>query len=266
MIVSPLARVGPGVTVPTGFMVLPGADVTTDAEASNPGLGMVVPVTASELATVVKTLSENESLAAGYTTLYQGNSATGASPGASPLLTGDQQRRPGRGPRSQPAAWPALGFVRARQKRSRIFVTASGAGRFGLEQLPGTHHRRCANRHAGTGGRAQNRPGQCHSRRPGTADRDRFDRPHRQPRDDQFAPGWPARDRAKLEGESGAVILSGPNVDAKLGDDVKIGAGAVVSQSSLGANSTVGSRRYLFDSTFPANTVIPAKRFISTIN
>ena len=88
VIVSPLARVGPGVVVPTGYMVLPGADVTTDAEASNPKLGMVVPVTASSLATITKNLSENKSLAAGYIALYQGNSATGASPGASPVLSG----------------------------------------------------------------------------------------------------------------------------------------------------------------------------------
>ena len=42
-IVSPLARVGPGVTVPGGYMVLPGANVTTNAQASDPTLGMVVP-------------------------------------------------------------------------------------------------------------------------------------------------------------------------------------------------------------------------------
>ena len=41
-IVSALARVGPGVTVPTGYRVLPGKNVTTNAEASDPALGMVV--------------------------------------------------------------------------------------------------------------------------------------------------------------------------------------------------------------------------------
>ena len=58
---------------------------------------------------------------------------------------------------------------------------------------------------------------------------------------------------------AGAVILSGPNVNAKIGDDVKIGKGAVVSQASLGSNSSVGQGAYLMGSTFPANTVIPAK-------
>ena len=45
-------------------------------------------MTAADLATITKTLSENESLATGYVTLYQGNSATGVSPGASPTVTG----------------------------------------------------------------------------------------------------------------------------------------------------------------------------------
>ena len=45
-------------------------------------------MTAAELEPFSKTLSENESLAAGYATLYQGNSATGVSPGASPTVSG----------------------------------------------------------------------------------------------------------------------------------------------------------------------------------
>src|SRR5262249_28748480 len=49
-VVGALARVGPGVTVPTGIYVLPGSNVTTDAEASDPALGKVEPVPASILA------------------------------------------------------------------------------------------------------------------------------------------------------------------------------------------------------------------------
>ena len=55
------------------------------------------------------------------------------------------------------------------------------------------------------------------------------------------------------------VILSGTKVNAKIGDDVKIGAGAVVMQTSIGSNSVVGKGAYLGNSTFPANTVIPPK-------
>ena len=80
-IVGTLARVGPGVTVLSGFRVLPGVNVTTNAEASDPTLGKVVPVTSADLSAVGATLAANQALAAGYTQLYQGQAATGASPG-----------------------------------------------------------------------------------------------------------------------------------------------------------------------------------------
>ena len=63
----------------------------------------------------------------------------------------------------------------------------------------------------------------------------------------------------KFRAGSGAVILGGPNVNAKIGDDVTIGAGAVVDRTSLGSGSTVGSRAYLLNSSFPAGTNIPPK-------
>src|SRR5271157_4430707 len=87
-IVSALARVGPGVTVPSRYLVLPGKNVTTNAEASDPALGMVVPVTSSELNGVGSQLTANLSVAAGYSTLYQGQSATGTSPGVATTVAG----------------------------------------------------------------------------------------------------------------------------------------------------------------------------------
>ena len=87
-IVSALARVGPGVTLPTGFRVLPGMNVTTNAEASNPALGKVVKVTTADLNDVTSNLANSLSLAAGYITLYQGQSATGVSQGVESSVTG----------------------------------------------------------------------------------------------------------------------------------------------------------------------------------
>jgi carbonic anhydrase/acetyltransferase-like protein (isoleucine patch superfamily) len=87
-IVSPLARVGPGVVVPSGYRVLPGVNVTTQAEASNPKLGMVVPVTSSDLSSLRLALTDALGLAAGYTNLYQGSSATGTNFGANPAIGG----------------------------------------------------------------------------------------------------------------------------------------------------------------------------------
>ena len=76
------------VTVPSGLRVLPGVNVTTNAEAADPALGKVVPVTQAELAALVQELSNSKALARGYVTLYQGNSATGPSPGIPDSVTG----------------------------------------------------------------------------------------------------------------------------------------------------------------------------------
>ena len=82
---------------------------------------------------------------------------------------------------------------------------------------------------------------------------------HRLSRHDQLAAGGNAHDRPEFHAGSGAVILGGPNVNAKFGNDVTIGAGAVVDRTSLGSGSTVGSRAYLLNSSFPAGTNIPPK-------
>ncbi len=198
VIVSPLARVGPGVIVPTGYMVLPGANVTTDAEASNPKLGMVVPVTASSLATITKNLSENKSLAAGYIALYQGNSATGASPGASPVLSGinngdlaailGANQQPGSSAVSFEPAKSEPEFLSPRQRLVGSILSNFPARITGGVQID----MRAA--------QAALAPGssQRHPRRPRAADRDRLDRSHRPPRDDQFTAGRPAHHWQKL--------------------------------------------------------------------
>ncbi len=85
--VGALARVGPGVIVPTGFRVLPGANVTNNAQATTPSLGLVVRVTATDPAptTARATITANTALASGYAMLYQGNSAAGGAATAGPI-------------------------------------------------------------------------------------------------------------------------------------------------------------------------------------
>ena len=81
--VGPLARVGPGVTIGAGFRVLPGANVTNQAQATDPALGQVAYVAATDavVATTATAVGRIPTLAAGYTNLYQGQSAAG--PGTS---------------------------------------------------------------------------------------------------------------------------------------------------------------------------------------
>jgi carbonic anhydrase/acetyltransferase-like protein (isoleucine patch superfamily) len=78
-IVGALAYVGPGVTIPTGVRVLPGASITTQADLSDPT--KVTAVTTADFNRLSGLLKNNQALAGGYIQLYQGNSATGASPG-----------------------------------------------------------------------------------------------------------------------------------------------------------------------------------------
>ncbi len=83
--VGALARVGPGVVVPAGFRVLPGVNVTNDAEASNPSMGLVARVVAADTATAARTISDNVALAAGYANLFQGQNITGGANNAGPV-------------------------------------------------------------------------------------------------------------------------------------------------------------------------------------
>jgi carbonic anhydrase/acetyltransferase-like protein (isoleucine patch superfamily) len=258
-IVSPLARVGPGVMVPSGYRVLPGMDVTTDAEASDPALGKVVPVTSSDLSTLKRTLADAVGLAAGYTRLYQGNSSTGVNPGANPAVSGIfngylpnvEGTSPSPGPtyvsgtKAAPPQFPSphQGLVDAQLYNfpGRIIGPVLFTGQ---RAWPLAHHL----------GRA-NSIRNDESGQPITIGSIAHTGLHvtiSSPLDGSLTIG------SGFRAGEGAVILGRPGVDAKIGELVSIGPGAVVTTTSLGSGSTVGANAYLLNSTFPANTVIPA--------
>jgi carbonic anhydrase/acetyltransferase-like protein (isoleucine patch superfamily) len=64
-----LARVAPGITIPSGFKVLAGKFVQTQAQAGNPSLGKVAPVTPEDRDFINGVLSFNKKLASGYSIL-----------------------------------------------------------------------------------------------------------------------------------------------------------------------------------------------------
>jgi carbonic anhydrase/acetyltransferase-like protein (isoleucine patch superfamily) len=257
-IVSPLARVGPGVTVPSGYRVLPGANVTTDVEASNPKLGMVVPVAASDTTTVKQTLSENESLTVGYSQLYQGQSVTGVSTGFRPSVAGvddgnlsnvlGASQEPGPSSASFEPSASAPHFLRPNGALIGVLLNTFPARLTGNVEISMTA-RQTAN-HLGRANAFRADQGQ-----PITIASILKTGPHvtiNSPLGGTLAIGTGFR------AGSGAVILSGPNVNASLGNSVTIGAGAVVDRTSLGSGSTVGKRAYLLNSSFAAGTVIPS--------
>ena len=257
-IVSPLARVGPGVTVPSGYRVLPGIDVTTDAEASNPALGMVVKVTSSDTSALKLLLTDSVGLAAGYTNLYQGSSATGANIGGNPAVGGIYN---GYLPNVEGASLsPGPSYVGGTKKEGPQFLTPhQGLVGVLLYNFPGRIIGPAISPRSAPAGGATHL-GRANSIR---ADEGQpitigsiahtglhvtISSPVRRH----------AHHRPALPAGTDAVILGGPGVKAKIGDDVSIGSGAVVTTTSLGSGSTVGANAYLLNSTFPANTVIPA--------
>ncbi|MBW4685256.1 MAG: acetyltransferase [Komarekiella atlantica HA4396-MV6] len=68
-VVNFLARVGPGVTLPAGKVVLPGKNVTTNLQATSGSLGKVVNLTQADVALMEGIIEVNEAFAKGYTDL-----------------------------------------------------------------------------------------------------------------------------------------------------------------------------------------------------
>ena len=68
-VVNFLSRVGPGVTLPAGKVVLPGKNVTTNLEASSGSLGKVANLTQADVALMEGVVRVNEALAKGYAEL-----------------------------------------------------------------------------------------------------------------------------------------------------------------------------------------------------
>ena len=65
--VSSLAKVAPGIAIHTGFNVLPGMYIQSQAEADDPSLGKVTPVTDDDIQFMNDVIHVNEVLAEGYT-------------------------------------------------------------------------------------------------------------------------------------------------------------------------------------------------------
>ncbi|MBE8991970.1 acetyltransferase [Nostoc sp. LEGE 12450] len=73
-VVNFLARVGPGVTLPAGKVVLPGKNVTTYQQATNGSLGKVANLTEADVALMEGIIEVNEAFAKGYTDLARADS------------------------------------------------------------------------------------------------------------------------------------------------------------------------------------------------
>lgn len=108
---SALSRIGPGLRLRTGFIVLPGKDVRTQAQADDPALGKVRPITQADRLFNAGVVEVNVGLAREYSRLARENSSAvrgiNVDPGGnvfdqsrdaphveSSLCTGPEVRRP----------------------------------------------------------------------------------------------------------------------------------------------------------------------------
>jgi carbonic anhydrase/acetyltransferase-like protein (isoleucine patch superfamily) len=270
-IVGPLARVGPGVTVPSGMYVKPGANVTTNAEASNPALGKVTPVTASQLSSLTQQLLNDQALALGYTTLYQGDADTGGSMGVAPTVKGvhNGYLPAVEGASSEPGSGNGVPFE-PKDPIAPTFLSPQG------QQAPGLLFNFPARiigqanffQRAGT---VAGSLGRGDSIRADQGQPITFGSSLKLGNNVTIISPLDAASASKqgkvtlydnFQAGDNAVIAGGPKVNIAIGPNASIGAGAVVLRSSLGLGSTVGDRAYVADSNLPARSVVPAGAII----
>ena len=282
--VSALARVGPGVTIPAGRLVLPGQTVANEGDLLDPT--KVVTIAGNPLAGQIRDelnqlRATNLTLAAGYVQLYQGQSATGASPGVEANVTtvfnGNLAAVEGAGqqPGSPTAATPFLppgrgptyfshrhdqvqGLLRSFRARATgrvVFKTRAGqlAHRLGRSnsiradqgQPPIAAQQINIGSIAHTGfGVTISAPlsGTQTGASSGTS---------------SFTIGQ------NFQAGTGAVILGGPG--RSIGDNVSIDAGAVVDGSSLRSGTTVGAGAYVLNFGTDKSNLLPTNIPAGTI-
>jgi carbonic anhydrase/acetyltransferase-like protein (isoleucine patch superfamily) len=277
-VVGALARVGPGVTIPSGYYVLPGSNVTTQAEASNPALGMVEKLPAQILNDVTLNLSRASALANGYTYLYQGQSATGANPGTTTTGVYNGNLAAVSGTSAEPGAattTAATGITFEPTSTGPKFVGPSGALVVGnLYNFPA----RATGDVRFYASRAKTVANQLGRRNAIRADQG-------QPISFLLAPstgegvtinspnggvvsttsGGTTTTKTyggivigiNFQAQSGAVILGAQNATTYvIGNNVTIGQGAVVSASTIFPNAVIGARSYIQNSSIAPGSVI----------
>jgi carbonic anhydrase/acetyltransferase-like protein (isoleucine patch superfamily) len=262
--VGALAHIGPGVTVPAGFRVLPGANVTTNAQASDPALGKVVKASSTDQDVAKQLLSDNVALAAGYTNLYQGNSATGSFGALGVLSTSGPNGTFNGNLAAVEGSSREPGSPTVKFEPSPVgpkFVGPSG------KLVEGDYPRLRARV---IGGVTFNEHLFEVAHMLGRSDSIRADEGQPISFASAIQLGTGVTIHAPLNGKLSvgknfqagdhSVILGGPG--ASIGDNVIVGPGAVVGSSQIGAGSTIGSGAYVAGSTLPAGSVVPAGAFL----
>jgi len=236
--VSALARVAPGVTLPSGYLVLPGKDVTTQAEAQDPALGEVRYINQADVEFNEAVVHVNESLAREYTELYREDptAVTGANvdPGGSafnpdrdlPSFAGEEQARPSFRNRVIGDVDLADDVTRfAERTGERIAIRADEGEPFALGHVDHMgddvvfHALEHTDVHVGD--------------------------------DVRYGEG------AIVHGGGRVVVEGRPEEQTVVGDDVELGDGSIVFRSTIGDGAVIGHRSAVVGTDLPAGAVVP---------
>jgi carbonic anhydrase/acetyltransferase-like protein (isoleucine patch superfamily) len=260
-IVSPLARVGPGVTVPSGFMVLTGKDVTTDAEAADPAFGKVVAITSIDLSAITTILTANLSLATGYNTLFQGQSATGTDlfvpSKVSGVFLGNLTTIEGTSaePDSPTASTPFLpAGASPKFLTPHLVLVPRALPQFTARVVGSVQFNQSA---AGV----KNHLGRSNSIRAdmgGPIVVGSIGHTGLGVTINALSAGQMTIGQNFVAGNNATILGGISKTTMAIGNNVTIGNGSVVEGTSLGDGSTVGDGAFLLNSSFPAGTQVPA--------
>ena len=241
--VSALARVAPGVTLRSGYLVLPGKDVTTQAEADDPALGQVRYINEGDIAFNEGVIHVNESLAREYTELYRADpdAVHGANldPGRTdfnadrdlPSFAGVEQAQPDFENRVIGDVDLADTFARfARRAGERVAIRADEGEPFTLGRIRQMgddvvfHALEHTDIHVGD--------------------------------DVRYGDG------AIVHGGGRVVVEGRPDEQTVVGDRVRLGDGSVVFRSTIGDDARIGDRSAVVGTDLPAGAVVPPNTIV----
>jgi len=236
--VSALGRVGPDVTIRSGYLVLPGKDVTTQAEADDPELGKVRLINQGDVEFNEAVIHVNESLAREYTNLFRDDPTAvrgvNVDPGHTdfnperdlPAFAGVEQARPG--------------------FRNRIIGDVDLADTF-------TRFTRVS------GDRIALRTDEGEPFVVGSVARMGDDVIFHALEHTDLRVGGEVRygDGAIVHGGGRVVVEGEPEEQTVVGDDVRLGDGSIVFRSTVGDGAVIGDRSAVVGTDLPAGAAVP---------
>ncbi|MBD2498638.1 acetyltransferase [Nostoc sp. FACHB-280] len=237
-VVNFLARVGPGVTLPAGKVVLPGKNVTTNLQATSGALGKVANLTQADVALMEGIIEVNEAFAEGYTDLARADltNVTGINyapttffnSGGLPQIGGSSTRDPNFRNRIIGNIVLQDSLVTLNNKlANRISLRADEGEPFNVGQIAGMANDVVFHALESTSLTLGNGIG--------------------------YGP------RALVHGGRQVVngVANGP--ETSIGDSVGLGPNSVIFRSVIGSKSAVGQRSAVFNSTVPSRTYISSR-------